>query len=155
MAKQATINQRVVHQFGYFFSHLGLVLGTLTCYLLFSIATYLVLVLLYHLPKMKSLWITYTAATASDPLPFETDLKGAPGLLIWILLFRLFSWLLVPVLIAAAVDAAYRVFETRRKLAEVRLLDYMREMAREYTGLTGVELDSFVRTQYEEMLKRE
>lgn len=77
--------------------------------------------------------ISYEVSTGGSPLPFIRDIeKPFPYLWAWLLFFRVISWLIVPVLIATAVDAAYRILETRRAKALRRMRRrFRRECERE------------------------
>ncbi|MEK6322987.1 MAG: hypothetical protein AABN33_15040 [Acidobacteriota bacterium] len=106
------ITKRLGMTFGRFFESFTALLLALFFYLVLTFSTYVVLA--WNLPDNgRAAFITYEVATGSDPKDFRDDVKQFP-LWLWILAMHVVSWLIVPVLAATAVDAAYRVWEGRK-----------------------------------------
>jgi len=140
--------ERAGSKTGAFLSHFPSVLITLLVYLSLSVVTWGALCWKFYPDWKKSLVIAYTIATAGDPLPFRSDFRSSLLLFSWLLFFRIIAWLLVPVLVATAIDASYRSWETRRREAEARILRHLRKYAKEELRLTGSELDQFIKDAF-------
>jgi len=115
-----SVTKRLGMAFGRFFENFTAVLLALLLYLVLTVLTYFALA--WSLPdKGTAAFITYEVATGGDPKDFRGDVKQFP-LWLWILAMHVASWLIVPVLAATAVDAAYRVLESRRAELDKREL---------------------------------
>lgn len=144
MTKQdSSVTENLGNWAGRFLSNFSYVLVTLLIYIILSLGTYIWLSVDMGSFTGKSANIAYKVATGSDPLEYVEDLNKYSFLWAWILVFHVISWLVVPVLTATAVDAAYRVFEARRTRAEKDLRRRLRAIGRE-RGLSGLDLDNFV-----------
>lgn len=151
MAQNAKFGARVSSLTGRFLSSVPNVLSTLGIYVVLSWLTYFVLTGVYGFDQGKAFRITYAVAGAGDPFALP-DVQQHYWLWRWLLVFRVLAWLLIPVLVATAVDAAYRVFETNKKRSEARVRRQMRKIGREQLNLTGSALDEFVNEQYEQFV---
>lgn len=144
MKRQASsFTKKIGNQVGRFLSNFSNVFVTLIIYLSLSLVTYIWLAIALGSLSGKSANIAYKVATGSDPLEYVQDLNKFPLLWPWILIFHVLSWLIVPVLTATAVDAAYRVAEETRIEAENDMRSRLRAIGRA-RRLSGLELDKFV-----------
>jgi hypothetical protein len=92
----------------------------------------------------RSLHIAYDIATGGSPFSFMDEIKPQSTIIwIWVGLFHVIAWLVIPVLIAATLDAMYRVYEEKRSQAENRLARKLRKYA-QLSGIPEAELDDFV-----------
>jgi hypothetical protein len=102
----------------------------------------------------KAGFIAYVVATGGDPFNFR-DLSEQRFIWIVITILHVFSWLIVPVLIATIIDAAYRVYEERGLRARRIVRKQLLEIGMEYAGLSGEELNKFVEEQYNKFIDEE
>lgn len=109
---------------GRFLSSFTYVLTTLLVYAIICLLTY-VFVRLTLGPNEGASFVTFEIATGGDPFNFKELAVSHPILWIWLLLVHSMSWLIVPVLAATAVDAAFRQWEDRKSALEVELGDEM------------------------------
>jgi len=86
-------------------------------------------------------FIAYAIATGGDPFNFSELAQPHPLLWVWILIVHVLSWLIVPVLAATAIDAAYRKWEERREELEVELQSEMCGVIERQLGLGKEEAD--------------
>lgn len=135
--------ERIGNWVGRFLSNFSFVLVTLLGYLILSLGTYLWIAIDLGYFVGKPVNIAYKVATGSDPLEYVGDLHQFWFLWAWILVFHVISWLVVPVLAATAVDAAYRVVEERKTRAERNLRTKLAAIGRK-RGFSGLELDNFI-----------
>jgi hypothetical protein len=138
---------------GRFLSNFSYVLSTLLLHVLLSGITYLVLKIVLGSGKREA-FIAYEIATGGDPFNFSDIFSPHPILWAWILMFHVISWLIVPVLAATAVDAAYRVWEEKRLEVDKRLQEQMRAVVERQIGVTGDAAIQIVLDQLEEMRKQ-
>ena len=123
MAKHSlTRKEKLVVNTGRLLSKSGFVAGILGGYVMLSFMMYLWLVLDLGHWRGDSAVIAYDVALGGSPLPYDIVLSRFPFLLIALEVFHGVAWLIVPVLAATMVDAAYRTFEEdrRRKERELR-----------------------------------
>lgn len=59
--------------------------------------------------------MAYEIATGGSPVSYMEHFKNYPFLYGWLLCLHVYSWLMVPVLIAAAIDAAHVVHQKKRE----------------------------------------
>ena len=120
---------------GRFLSNFGYVLTTLVIYLFFCLVTYAVLRIGLGADAGPSL-ITYIIATGGDPYNFKELSTTRPVIWGFIIVLHIFSWLIVPVLAATAVDAAYRKWEDRVRELDTELTDEVRRLLEQHAGLS-------------------
>jgi hypothetical protein len=65
--------------------------------------------------------IAYDVAFGGSPLPYADVLSNFPVLWKAVQIFHIVAWLIVPVLAATMVDAAYRMFEENQRRKERKL----------------------------------
>lgn len=121
---------------GRFLSNFGYVLTTLIIYVLFSLVTYGVLRVGLGANAGPSL-ITFIIATGGDPYNFKELSTTHPVVWGFIIVLHVLSWLIVPVLAATAVDAAYRKWEERVRELDTELTDEVRRLLEQHAGLTA------------------
>jgi hypothetical protein len=117
-------------------------------YLLIALLIYIVLCLVMYLvlnvtlgPNAGASFITFDIATGGDPFNFKEVAFSHPVVWVWILVVHAVSWLMVPVLAATAVDAAYRKWEERRLALDMELREEMGRILNAYAGLPKDEAD--------------
>lgn len=124
---------------GYILSKFSYVVGILSVYVLLSLLTCIWLTVELGTFKGLASIISYEVATGGSPAPFIRDIEPRfPFLWAWLLVLHAISWLLVPMLIASAVDATYRILEKQRVESYSKLREYLREEC-ESDGVTGDE----------------
>ena len=138
------------------FSNFAFVVNLVLGYTGLSLLTWAVVTCLSGDPT-KAAQAAYTVATGGDPYPFTGDVNPSAGGFRWLVwqwlrLLHIFSWLLVPVLIASTIDAAYKVNERKRRLAEGRSRRRLRKLG-ERAGLSGEALEEFVEMGLEMLLE--
>ncbi|HVF57451.1 MAG TPA: hypothetical protein VM934_14955 [Pyrinomonadaceae bacterium] len=144
--------ERLAHPVGRFFSNLGWLVKTLAIYLCLTFATFLALLVKFWPNCQKPGFIAYEIATGGDPFNFQSDFSREDWpLWTWLLILHVLAWLIVPILIGTAADAAYRVFEDRRSRAERKLRRIIRKKAAEKLKLTGDALEEFIEGTLEEL----
>ena len=141
--KAVPTTKKIGHLVGRFLSNFHNVFVTLVIYLVLGFGTYVWLAIDLGSFSGKSTNIAYKVATGSDPLEYVDVINKFPFLWAWILIFHVLSWLVVPVLTATAVDAAYRIAEETRIEAERDMRLRLRAIGRA-RGLSGLDLDKFV-----------
>lgn len=119
------------NRIGHFLSNFTYVAITLGVYIFLSIVTFIVLFWVFSPEYGKGFLIAYGVTTGGDPLGFADELDGHKLVWAWLLILHLLSWLVVPVLAATAVDAAYRVVEQRRTRATKELNNQIGEVGKE------------------------
>ena len=144
---------RIASKTGFFLSRFHSVLLTLGVYLILSLFTWGALLWAMSPDRKKASAIAYTVSTGGDPIPI-TELHQFRLLYAWVLVFRVGTWLVVPVLAAAAIDASYRAFEERRRTAEVRLKERLRTVG-QGAQLSGQSLEDFVQAAFDELIRPE
>lgn len=142
MPKQGA-SQRLVVRIGRFLSTFSFVACTLGGYIVLSLLIYLWLVVdLSHWTGHAGV-IAYDVALGGSPLPYGALLSDFPFLWKALQIFHFFAWLIVPVLAATMVDAAYRLYEENQRRKERKLRRSIRRWGK-LRGLTGEELSDFV-----------
>lgn len=141
--------ERFTHKFGRFFSSLNSLILALAGYLFISLITYVSLLAQFWPSYSKAGFITYEIATGGDPFNFQAELAGHHLLWHWLLSVHVGAWLIVPILIGTAVDAAFRQYEERQAEREKRLRKIIRKEARERLKLSGDTLEEFVENTIE------
>jgi hypothetical protein len=137
---------------GHFLSNFTYVLITLLSHIGLTISTYVLLS--YELPSEKSArFIAYEIATGGDPYNFVGDMQSHYWTWRWILLFHIISWLMVPVIAATAVDAAFRIYEHRRAELSATLSDRMAEIIVRHLGWSPEDAEKFALKARKEMEK--
>ena len=135
---------------GRFLSNFSYVLGTLGLYLFLSAVTFIWLAI--DVDRYRAATITYDVATGGNPLEYIGELQRPyPVLWGWIVFFHILAWLVVPVLAATAVDAAYRKWDERKEEAERRLRKIFRIVGRDQLKLSGSQLEEFEDTWIDAM----
>jgi hypothetical protein len=129
---------------GRYLGNLKLLAITLGVYFLLACATYVWLALQMGAFGNKAAVIAYDVATGASPAPYVGDVKPFSTVLwIWLAILHVFSWILVPIVIATAIDAMYRAHEQRRARAEKRLRKWVRKFGSSRYGYKGAELEDF------------
>lgn len=116
------------------------ILTVLFIYVVLCLVTYLVLRITLG-PEAGPSFITFEIATGGDPFNFKELAISQPVVWIWILAIHTASWLMVPVLVGTALDAAYRKWEERRLALDLELSREMSRILKEYTGVPKDEAD--------------
>jgi hypothetical protein len=127
------------------------VLGTLMFYIVLGLATYIVLKTRLPVETGRAGFIAYVIATGGDPSNFAKELEIHYWSWRWVLAFHIISWLVVPLLGAAAIDVAYRMYERRRTEDHESLLDKMEEVIKGNTKLPVGEAESAALAARKEM----
>ncbi len=130
---------------GRFFSSLGHLLGTLAIYAVLAVVTFLLLYFKLRPDYQMAGFIAYEIATGGDPFNFKDVVGVGDDRLVWtwLLIFHLAAWVIVPVLIGTAADAAFRAYEKQQARAERRLRRIIKKEARKRFQLTDDEADDF------------
>lgn len=137
---------------GRFLTNFTYVLLTLLFHIGLTISTYILLS--YELPSDKSArFIAYEIATGGDPYNFAGDLQSHYWTWRWILFFHVISWLIVPIIAATAVDAAFRIYERRHAELSATLSDRMEEIVIRHLGLSPEDAEQFALKARQEMEK--
>jgi hypothetical protein len=137
---------------GRFLSNFTYVLLTLFVHIGLTILTYILLS--YALPAEKSAgFIAYEIATGGDPYNFVGDIQSHYWTWRWILLFHVISWLIVPVIAATAVDAAFRIYEQRKAELSATLSDRMEDIMIRHLGLSPEDAEKLALKTRQEMEK--
>lgn len=116
---------RIGRKTGRYLSNFTYVLSTLVFYLFLTLLTYVLLAFKLSPEYGKAAFLAYEIATGSDPYNFSADLRQPTWLWIWILVFHVISWLIVPVLAGTAVNAAFHSWEQRKLALNKELLVLM------------------------------
>ena len=138
---------------GRFLSSFGYVLTTLIVYLVMCFATYLVLRIGLGLGNGAS-FIAFEIATGGDPYNFKEIAASRPVLWMWMLALHVLSWLIVPVLAATAVDAAYRRWEARVQELDEALQDELSGILERHVGLPQIEAGQVAEQMLKEAQKK-
>lgn len=138
---------------GRFLSSFSYVLTTLLVYVVMCFITYGVITLALGANKGAA-FITFEIATGGDPYNFKEIAAAHPFLWIWILALHAMSWLIVPVLAATAVDAAYRNWEDRMRVLEMELQDEMVGVLERHANVSKAEADRIAQEWLTETHKR-
>ena len=143
----------VGERLGRYLSNFASVIVTLVIYVVLSLVTYVLLV--QELPTEKRPgFIAYEIATGGDPINFEADIQTHYWTWRWILLFHVVSWLIVPVLAATAVDAAFKTYEERRKRVSDQLSDRMEQILTKHSELSQEDAEKVTDRARAEMEKQ-
>lgn len=97
-------------KFLYSLTSLMLALGV---YIILCVFTF-VLLRIYLDPSQNPDLVTYIIATGGDVDTYLPILRAHNIAFYWVLIFHVISWLIVPILAAAAVDGAYRLYEQHK-----------------------------------------
>jgi hypothetical protein len=120
---------------GRFFSKFRSIILVLFLYLIISLITFFALACSLYPDYRKAAFTAFEVATGGDPYNFS-ELNKFTYLWLWILSLHIISWLLVPVLMATAIDAAYRIWEERRVMLERDIMSKMDEVLNLVPDLT-------------------
>lgn len=120
MSKQP-FTERLVVRTGRLLSKFSFVAGTLGGYIILGLIVYLWLVVDLGQWRGYPAMIAYDVAFGGSPLPYAGVLSNFPVLWKAVQIFHVVAWLIVPVLAATMVDAAYRVFEENQRRKERKL----------------------------------
>jgi hypothetical protein len=145
---------KVGAKLGGFLSNLTYVMSTLLIYLVISILTCIWLLFQLAPQYSKAAFIAYEMATGGDPYNFASELQQYFILWIWVLIFHVISWLIVPVLAATAVDAAFRTYDMRRQELDENLLARMEDIIIKYGGIPAETAEKLA-IEAQEKLERE
>jgi hypothetical protein len=121
MAKHHARKEKFLVKTGRLLSNSGFVARALAGYVLLSFTMYLWLVIDLGHWRGDSGVIAYDVALGGSPLSYDIVLSRFPFLFIALEVFHGLAWLIVPVLAATMVDAAYRTFEEDRRRKETEL----------------------------------
>jgi hypothetical protein len=113
--------ERLVVRLGRLLSKFSFVAGTLGIYIVLSLLIYLWLVVELRHWTGDAAVIAYDVSLGGSPLPYCLLLSEFPYLWKALEVFHFFAWLIVPVLAATMVDAAYRMFEENQRRKERQL----------------------------------
>lgn len=113
--------ERLVVRIGLLLSKFSFVAGTLVGYIVLSLLMYLWLVVALSQWRGYPAMIAYDVAFGGSPLPYAAVLSNYPVLWKAVQIFHIFAWLIVPILAATMVDAAYRMFEENQRRKERKL----------------------------------
>lgn len=138
---------------GRFLSSFSYVLTTLFVYFVACFITYLALRIGFG-PDQGAAFIAYEMATGGDPYNFKELAPAHPVLWVWMLVLHLLSWLIVPVLAATAVDAAYRKWEERRQELDLELRDEIGKLLKAHVGLQEEEANQVAHQLLEDEQKK-
>lgn len=141
--------RRLSHQVGNFLSKLNYLLLTLAVYFILALFTYAILLCTLWPAWRKAGFIAYEIATGGDPYNFFNEVANYPVLWEWLLILHLIAWLMVPILVGTAADAAFRQYEERRSETEKRLRQLIKNHARERLHLSEEDLDELVESTIE------
>lgn len=128
---------------GGFFSNFTRVLQMLFIYVVLCVGTYILLIAELG-PDKRAAFIAYQVATGGDPYNFSEALRPFPFTWGWILVLHVLSWLIVPVLAATAIDAAYRAHEEKKARAERALKLIIASLLKKHSHLRGEALKQAV-----------
>jgi hypothetical protein len=145
MAQLAYFVRRLGQRSGRFLSDFPSVVVTLLIYILLTVATYIWMKIQIASPTPNHLFITYELATGADPAQFVTSIQNFRLLWYWVLIFHVVSWLIVPVLAATAVTAAFNVWEERKIGLQQKLIATMVSIIQENTRLSADAADRLAR----------
>lgn len=150
MDKEASKLGNALSFFGRYFSNFKYLLFTLFLYTICALVTWIALLFKFKFNLKTATGIAYTLSTGGDPYSQPEALQLGWGWWLWFFLFHILSWLLVPVLIASAIECAHRTNEERSKQAERALLEKFEAIGREVLKLDGGDLESFISRNYRE-----
>jgi hypothetical protein len=114
-------SEKLVVSIGQLLSKFSFVAGTLCGYVFLTLIMYFWLVLDFSQWRGYPPMIAYDVAFGGSPLPYADVLSNSPGLWKAVQIFHILAWLIVPILAATMVDAAYRMFEENQRRKERRL----------------------------------
>ena len=154
MTHQRTIVRRLSVWIGRLFSNPEALLYALLIYV--ALTAGLFLAMLWNLwPNVNDAsFAAYEIATGGDPFNFKKDWGKDRLIWTWILVLHVVSWLIVPVLIATAIDAAYRIFEQTSR-AEKTLREIIGGTARNELNLSDEEAKKFMEDKLEEFQRKQ
>lgn len=134
-----------------YLSNLRYLRATLLVYLLCNLGTYVWLGVQFGTFRGKAITIAYDVATGASPVAYMADVKPLfPVLWLWLAVLHVFSWLIVPIVIATAIDVMYRVYEQGRLRAGQRLRRRIRRLGSK-RGYTGMQLEDFTERTLEDI----
>ena len=131
-----TRTQRLGVKTGRLLSKFSFVLATLGGYVALSLMMYLWLAIDLSQWRGNAAVIAYDVALGGSPLPYAAVVSPFPFLWKALEIFHAFAWLIIPVLAATMVDAAYRMFEEDRRRKERALRRSIRRWAKNQ-GMSG------------------
>jgi hypothetical protein len=127
-----------------YLADLKVLMWILVAYAALAFGTYIALTLCLETGGTSTPFvIAYGVVTGSDPIPLYSDFKGHNWLYGWILFIHLLSWLFIPLIAAAALDAVYRINEEKKNKGK-RDLEIIFRGIGERMGLTGATLEQFI-----------
>jgi hypothetical protein len=148
---RGALSRRAIRGVGRFFSNPQYLLVSLLAYLGLCLLLYILVLSKLPLDYDKAAFVTFDIATGGDPYNFTADLISNKLIWTWALVIHLLSWLIMPVLIAMVVDAAYNFFEEGKIKAERKVQKRIRQIGRDNLKLSGDNLEEFVDEQIELM----
>lgn len=137
---------------GRFLSSFSYVLTTLTIYSVLCLVTYILLLMTLE-PQDGPSFIAYEITTGGDPFNFREVAPSHPVLWIWILFMHILSWLIVPVLAATAIDAAYRQWEERQEGLKLEVQTEMCGVLERNTALQTHEANQVAQALWDQLDK--
>jgi len=105
-------------------------------------------------PGRGASFIAYEIATGGDPFNFKELAAPHPILWVWILILHAVSWLMVPVLAATAVDAAYRRWEQRMDELDMEVQDEMTGILQRHVGIDGDQAEEIAQELWKKMSRK-
>jgi hypothetical protein len=145
------LGKRVVRGVGRFFSNPQYLIISLLAYLGLCLFLYILVLCKLPLDYDTAGFVTFDIATGGDPHNFTEKLTTSSLIWTYALGIHFLSWLIMPVLIAMVVDAAYKFFEESKIKAEKKVEKRIRQIGRDRLDLSGEALDEFVDEQLDKM----
>lgn len=124
------VARKLIVKAGRLLSNCSFVAVTLGCYIILCLIMYLWLVIDLSQWLGYSAIIAYDLALGGSPLPYVHVLSDYPVLWRALKIFHGVAWLIVPVLAASMVDAAYRTYEQDQRRKELKLRRSIRAWVR-------------------------
>lgn len=133
-----------------FLSNLNSLLLTLLAYVLTVLFTYLLLKVRIGSGHHEA-FIVYQIATGGDPYNFASTFANNVWVWRWLLVLHIFSWLIVPVLAATAVDVVFSIREKKRFALEDQIENAMIQALMTHTTLSSADSTAFARLWRQKM----
>lgn len=152
----------IVGMLGDFFSSIRKLLIALAIYVALWIGLFAALY--WELSNFREAgFIAYIIATGGDPYNFKDLGEKYPFIWAYISIMHVASWLIVPVLIAAVIDATYRQYEAARRREERKMQRLMQKHVRDLVSkykeaqgnITQADLDIIVDQAYDKFEEEE
>jgi hypothetical protein len=131
----------LLEQIGRLLSFSRFLVRFLFVYLAVSIANVFLIAWVTGATYSESSWIAYEIATGGDPFNFYNQLRPYWFLWIWILIFHVVSWLLVPILVGLSVTSITASWAERRAQLKKQLQTLLSELYTTHAGMSPSEAE--------------